>query len=190
MFMKEYNEEGGEQVDISKLRVPKMPFEHYMAANAGLVIVCHDVIVDYNDAALLVQRKIFPAKDIYWPIGGRVQKGMPIEESLKAKVKEECKLDLSDIVELGIARTFWKTDPFGHGRGVDTINFMFYGKGSGTLELNDDHYNAVLVEPEDYTPSVFQQTLHPYVQEIMDKAIPLIKRRVDEDVEKPAPKPI
>jgi len=74
--MKEYHEENGRTVDISKLKAPFMPEKDYIQANKGLVTICHDIILEYNGGALLVTRDNYPAKGLLFPIGGRVKRGM------------------------------------------------------------------------------------------------------------------
>lgn len=172
--MKEYAFEN-RPVDTTRLTAPRMPLADYFIASRSLVIPCHDVVIQYQDGALLVVRDNQPAKGLLFPIGGRIERGIPIEESLRRKVKEECNLDLSDIAELGYARAYFSTDSFGHGRGSDVINFMFYGKGTGELMLDNLHRDPVIVTPEMYTPE-FRQSLHPYVKYMMDKAMVIIKR--------------
>ena len=121
----------------------------------------------------MVLRKGFPVKDILWGIGGGIERGMLIEDSLRKKVKEECNLELEDIKEIGCARTLFETDPFEHGKGTDTINFIYFARGKGELKLNDLHANPTIITPEQYTEE-FKKGLHPYVRDFMDLAIPLI----------------
>lgn len=169
--MKEYTVENGttplEPVSLSQLSAELMSRETYEAAHQGLVILCHDVLIEYENGILLIKRKNFPAKDILWPIGGRVKRGMLTENSLREKVFQECHLELSEIRLLSHARTFFHTAPFGHGRGTDTYNLMYYAKGSGMLKLDAWHEAPTLVSAEQYT-AAFRAGLHPYVQDFMD----------------------
>jgi len=173
--MKEYPIEDGKIVDLTDLKADFMSTPAYIEAHKGLVIPCHDVIIQYEGGALLVMRTDFPAKDILWPIGGRVERGMPIEESLQKKVRKESGLELDELVELGYARTYFRTDPWGHGKGTDTINFMFFAQGKGTFQLDKTVAEPTIVLPDHYT-SEFRQSLHPYVQDFMDLAMPLIQK--------------
>ncbi len=119
----------------------------------------------------MVVRDNVPAKGILWPIGGRIERGVPTEESLRRIVKRETSLDLSGhLSDLGSRRTYFQTDPFGHGHGTDTINERFYGKAEGKLKLDDMHISPILVREEDYTDK-FRLSLHPYVRNFMDLAI-------------------
>lgn len=164
---KEYANENNRPVEISKLTSPLLPKPNYILAHRYLVIPCHDVFIKYHGGILLVMRKNNPAKGIPWPIGGRIERGMSITDSLKAKVKDECGLELSNIAELGYARTFFSTDPFGHGNGTDTINFVFYAFGSGELKLDISHEKPFVMLPEDYPK--MKDDLHPYVADFLKR---------------------
>lgn len=144
-----------------------MPLDVYKQAHEGLVILCHDVFIEFEGAILLVNRDNHPAKDLLWPIGGRVLRGMSVEASLKAKVKEECGLELYDIKELGKARTYFGTEPFGHDKGTDTFNLVYYAKGRGELVLDELHSQPLFVAKEDYSLD-FKEKLSLYVRDFMD----------------------
>lgn len=118
-------------------------------------------------------RKTYPVKDTLWPIGGGVERGMKIEESLRKKVKEECNLKLKNIVEIGYARTLFETDPFGHGKGTDTINFVYLAAGEGKIKLNNLHAKPTIISPKEYTAK-FKKNLHPYVRDFMDLVVLLV----------------
>ena len=175
IFMKEYAEENGKIIDLSNLVVRKIPYERYEDIHKKSIIACHDIAIGYKDGILLVVRDNAPAREELWPIGGRIERGVPIEESLKNKVKEECNLEIKDITFLGIARTCFETDPFGHGRGTDTINLMFFAKGKGELKLDKLHKNPLILKKEEYTEN-FRKNIHPYVKEILDKSIQFLNK--------------
>ena len=167
--MKEYLIEDG-PVDLQALKANYLLDEDYIKAHAALPICCHDVFVHYRGGILLVERKIHPAKGFLWCIGGRLLRGIPTETSLSRRVKGESNLDLIDIVELGTARLFFKTDPFGHGKGTDTPVWVYGAKGEGDINLDDDHKRSIIVTQNIYT-SDFRSRLHPYIQYFMDKAM-------------------
>jgi len=171
--MKEYFFENGHKIEAKKLRVPHIPFDQYKNIHKEIIRPCHDVFIKYGDGVLLVMRKNHPVKGVLWPIGGGVERGMKMEDSLKKKAKEECNLKLKNIIDVGWARTFFETDPFGHGRGTDTINFVYLATGSGKLKLNDFHEKPVIVSRKDYTKS-FRKKLHPYVRDFMDLVMLLL----------------
>jgi ADP-ribose pyrophosphatase YjhB (NUDIX family) len=167
--MKEYKIENGD-VNTKQLEAIKLPEDIYSISHKGLVILCHDVFIEYQKGILLVNRLILPAKDILWPLGGRIERGKSIEESLRKKVYDESKLEIVDITELGHARTYFKTDPFNHGMGTDSLNFVYFAKAKGTLKLDNKHKEPTIIYPHDY-PNI-KNTLHPYVKDFMDLAIP------------------
>ena len=164
--IKEYHFENSHEFDISQLLTARMSKNDYVLAHQSLPMPCHDIMIEYNGGALLVMRKIHPVKDLLWCIGGRVERGLTTEDSLRKKVKEESNLDLENITYLGCARTFWETDPFGHGKGTDTINLMFFGRGKGDLKLDDLQHSSTIIRPGEYNPT-FKASLHPYIQDML-----------------------
>ncbi|MBX2840755.1 MAG: NUDIX domain-containing protein [Flammeovirgaceae bacterium] len=172
--MKEYKIETDQEVDLNILRADKLPLETYEKSHQSLVQFCHDILVEYNGGILLIVRENFPVKDILWSLGGRVERGMSAESSAIKKVKEECNLDIFNIKELGFARTFFHTDPFGHGNGTDTVNVLYFAKAKGDLKLDDLHSQPVILQKEEYTEK-FKKGLHPYMQDFLDKVIPLLE---------------
>lgn len=139
----------------------------YTKAHRSTVILCHDVFIEYQGGILLIYRKNYPAKDILWPLGGRVERGVPVEDSLKKKVKRESNLDLAGLRIVGFSRTFFLTDPFGHNHGTDTFNIVYFGKGVGILELDADHEKPTIIQPHQMQQA--KETLHPYVSHFLGK---------------------
>ena len=166
--MKEYAIENGKEVDLEQLKTGFVKEEDYVIAHKNTVILCHDVLIKYDSGILLVVRDNVPAKDILWPIGGRVLRGVPTEESLRRKVKVECGLDLENIRFVGCGRTIFRTEPFGHGKGTDTLNLMFVADGIGELNLDNLHNQPLIVTTEMYTEE-FKKKLHSYVRDFVDK---------------------
>ena len=171
--MKEYwlNEN---KLDFKVLRSPKMPLRIYSKAHKGLVISCHDIFIEYLGGLLLVRRESAPARGLFWPIGGRIKRGFSVEDSLKLKVKEECNLNLDKITELGHARWYSNSEPFGHKKGTDAVSFVYFAKGSGKLKLNKLHSNALIIMPKDYNK--FRRSLNNYVRDYMDIAMRHLKQ--------------
>ena len=170
--MKEYLLEAGEEVDLEKLKSGFAPKEEFVAAHRNLPIVCHDVFIEYQGGILTVVRDNEPMKGERWILGGRIQRGMPIEESLRDKVRKECGLDLHDIKYLGAARVFQRADPFGHGRGADNPVFVYFARGEGEIKLDPLHKDPKIITKDDYKK--IRTSLHPYIQDFMDKAMKLL----------------
>ncbi|MFH1840233.1 MAG: hypothetical protein ABH849_03730 [Nanoarchaeota archaeon] len=160
-------------VDYSNLRASFLHEKDYSIAHKNLVIPCHDIMIEYQSGILLVERCRPPAKGQLYPIGGRIQRGISTYSSLEIKALEECNLELTDVRQVGLVRTFFSEDPFNHGRGTDTIVIMYVGKGYGKLRLDENHQKPVIVTPLKYTLE-FRRSLHPYVLDFMDIAIELV----------------
>lgn len=168
--MKEFPYEAGEKVALEKLEAGFLSKQVYEQAHEHLVQFCHDILVEYQGKLLLVKRINAPAENVWWSLGGRVKRGVPTELSAKLKVKEECGLEITKITFIDFARTYFQTDPFGHGKGTDTVNALYYAKAEGVLSLDDLHTSPLLLEKESYTPE-FRAELHPYMQHFMDLCI-------------------
>ncbi len=174
MEYKEYAYENGEPVDVTKLRAGFMEQKDYQEAHKNLPILCHDIMINYRGGILLVVRDAVPAKDILWCLGGRVLRGMPLEESLRQRVRGGCGLELKDLEMLGIIRHYWTTDPFGHGRGSDTPSILFYGLSEGEIALDKFHKEPKIITPSEYTES-FRNSLHPFIRDALDEVMPKLK---------------
>ncbi len=177
--MNEYLFENGAVVDATKLTAEFMSKEDYAKAHAHLPIVCHDVAIFYHGSVLLVRRDNLPAKGEWFVIGGRVERGVMIEDSLRRKVKAECGLEIVDVELLGVARTLFATDPFGHGKGTDTISLMYCARGRGVLKLDNFHSQPRLLKEEEFTEEV-KKELPPYIIEILEKAFAAMKMKGNE----------
>lgn len=174
-MVKEYAIENGKEVDITALRSGFVEREIFVKNHQTSVIPCHDAFIHYDGGILLVTRDNVPAKDILWPVGGKILRGVNTEESLKEKVRAECGLEIKNLEDLGTGRTFFETDPFGHGKGTDTINSAYFAEGEGLISLDNLHKGPRIIRPEDYTES-FRASLHPYVRDFMDICIEKLKR--------------
>ncbi len=169
----EYAIENGKPISLKKLQ-PNflMPKKDYAKAHQNLPILTHDIAINVNNSILLLFRDNVPEKAGYWVVGGRVNRGISLTESIKKKVKEECDLNVNNIIPLGYSRTFFETDPFGHGKGTDTLNLMFYAEGKGQIKLDPLHSKTLLITKQNY--NLYKPSLHPAVQEILEKALQLI----------------
>lgn len=168
--MKSYAIENG-IVDLALLKADLMPLDSYKEAHQALVISCHDIMVflEEKKSWLLIHRNNKPATDILWPLGGRIIRGMATLDSAIQKVREESQLEITDIEEVGYARTFFQTDPFGHGHGTDTLNVLLVARAKGEISLNALHESPTFIGRNDFTPE-FQEKLHPYVKDFFDLA--------------------
>ncbi len=170
--MRDYAEEQG-SFNLHPLVSGIINKEEYARIHGASIIACHDIFIEYKGGILLVQRDNIPAKGYLWPVGGRIQRGIPTEESLRKKAFAECNLNITDLTYLGTGRTLFPTDPFGHGKGTDTLNIVYFGRGKGTLKLDKMHTSPILCTSQNYPQ--LRKALHPYVQEFMDQAVRLLK---------------
>lgn len=167
--MNEYALENNHEINLSDLQTGFVPDEAFSTAHQTMCFACHDVLVRVDNKYLLVNRDNVPAKDILWPLGGRVARGVPAEVSLRDKVRKEAGMELGTIRFLGVARTFFDTDPWGHGKGTDTLNLMYVADGQGNIQLDQLHSEPHWVSRDEF--QTIQASLHPYVVEIFEKAL-------------------
>ena len=157
------------------LKSPGMAKGIYKKSHEGLVIPCHDVFINYRGGLLLVTRDRSPARGLLWPIGGRIKRGLSLEESIRQKAREECNLKLGKLIELGCARVYANSDPFDHGKGTDNIAFIYFAKGYGKLKLDGLHSKPMIISPIEYTRK-FRDSISPYVRDFMDIAMKKLSR--------------
>jgi len=171
--MREYFFENNRAVDLNLLESPRMPKDAYAVSHEGLPIACHDVFIQYKGGILLVVRDNHPFKGEMWCLGGRSERGIETEDSLKVLIRKETNLELEDITFLDSIRVFAQTDPFGHGGGSDHPAVVYFARGGGSLKLDELHEDPRIVTPSEY-PGL-RDNLHPYIRDFMDISIPLIK---------------
>jgi ADP-ribose pyrophosphatase YjhB (NUDIX family) len=167
--MNEYTEENGHKIVAAELQTGFIPDEEYSTAHRTMCFACHDVLVHSNGKFLLVNRDNVPAKDILWPLGGRVMRGVSAEESLRNKVRKEAGIELTNIRFLGVARTLFETDPWAHDKGTDTLNLMYMADGESDIALDQLHSEPRWINAEEF--KTLRPTLHPYVIEMFEKAL-------------------
>ena len=167
--MNEYAFENNHEVVVSSLQTGFVPDDEFSVAHRTMCFVCHDVLIHVNGKYLLVTRDNNPGKGILWPLGGRVLRGVAAEESLRDKVRKEAGMELANIRFLGVARTLFETDPWGHSRGTDTLNLMYVADGKGEVKLDHLHFEPRWID--EIEARTLRDSLHPYVVEMIDKAI-------------------
>jgi len=169
MLLREYNIEDGNEVDLNGLKSNRMSLPDYILSHRSLPMPCHDAFIRYQGGILLVTRDNPPHKNELWPFGGRIERGMKTEDSLKTVIKRESGLELEDIALIGCIRIFAGTDPFGHGKGTDCPAFVYSATGKGDLKLDSLHRNPRIITHNAY-PKI-RSSLHPYVRDFMDLLI-------------------
>jgi hypothetical protein len=153
-----------------------IPRDLFERVHANTVMACHDVIIQYAGGALLVKREEAPGRGMLWPIGGRIARGKNTEESLRDKVREECGLELSDIVFLDATRVLLESEPFGHGKGYDAIGLRYFAIGKGNIRLNNLHSDPVIIMPQDINDRTMRELgLHAYVRDFLTICLPYLQ---------------
>lgn len=168
MDYKEYNIEDKKSVNLESLKAGFISKEDYAKAHQNTIIVCADIMIWYNGGFLLVKRDNVPALGEIWCLGGRMQRGIPLEENVKIKAMAECGLSLKNISLLNVSRSYWATDPFGHGKGTDTITFVYYAEGFGDLKLDNLHSNPLIIDYNQFIE--IKNSLHPQMIDFLELA--------------------
>jgi ADP-ribose pyrophosphatase YjhB (NUDIX family) len=169
MEFREYAVEDGKNVDIKRLQTGFVEPSLFSEIHKNTALLTVDVLIKYQGGWLLVHRDNVPAKGEYFPVGGRVKKGIPILEAIKNKAREECGLALEQIRCIGVSRQMFQTDPFGHEKGTDTTSIMFIAIGSGNITLDKHHDNYLLVDEDKFEE--IKDNLHPYVRDFLITAL-------------------
>lgn len=127
-----------------------IPSSLYSEIHRTMPIVCVDVVLYTDKQVLMIKRKREPANNEYWFPGGRLLKGECLKEAAHRIVKSETGLSLRDPILLGHGETRFERDPFGHGAGTHTINFIFVSRVGAmnlmAVTLDDNHSEAVFLD--------------------------------------------
>ncbi|MBI2498957.1 NUDIX hydrolase [Candidatus Woesearchaeota archaeon] len=151
--------------------------ELYSEIHRLMPLVCVDGYVMTKNGVLLVKRKEEPAKDLWWPLGGRRPRGSKSDDAIKVIARRETGLDVEIVAKLGVEDTLFDTEPewLNHGEGTDTTNTVYALRlVNPTLELDFDRTisGARIITVEEY----FQKekgTFHSYVDEYLPKVFGL-----------------
>lgn len=159
----------------------------YADGRQVLVRSCHDALVSYPNeegekGILLIRREAEPVNGYLWPLGGFFDRGVSSIKSLASRIKHESGLDIDEdsLIILGQARMMWNTTPHKEAKekglplGIDDMGLLYYGEGCGNLNMDKLQDVTAIVTPKIYTTD-FRESLHPYVQLGMDRAIELIR---------------
>lgn len=84
-----------------------IPEELFIDAINNFPILCVDILVSYQGKYVLIKRNEEPMKDVYWVIGGRVNRNETLKNAVKRKLSEElAPLDAFDIHTLRMIGTY------------------------------------------------------------------------------------
>jgi len=180
-MVKEFDIVSGKKVELDKLKSKDfIPDNIFQEIHKNLVVFTSDVLVYYKNGFLLMKRTKKPLMGEYFFCGGRVQKGVPLKEFLRKKIKEECGLSVGSMVFLFASREFYEEDPFEHGKGTDTCGFKYLAIGKGEINLDKNHGSYIIIKPEEY-PSM-RSSLVPLVREAIDIAIKYLEKAKEENI--------
>jgi ADP-ribose pyrophosphatase YjhB (NUDIX family) len=165
-----YQEFTEPNTDLSLVHSDFIDQDLYESIHKNSIITCQDVFIKHTNNGVtgfvLLKRRNHPAKGVLWPVGGRILRGVEGKEALAKKALDECGLTIKNITFLSVARTIFSTDPFGHGKGTDTLNLIYTADGTGELTPNKDHELPHIVTKENYKE--IQDALDPYVRTYLD----------------------
>lgn len=162
-----------EGTDLKRLQIPLDNHE-----NVG-IRPCHDMYVDVDYKGILTMvRDRKPAFGERWPIGGAIYRGFSTRDSIEKAVERECGLHtVGTAIMLGSARLVSNYSRNDLAAGLDSTAWVFYVKGEGELNLDEDHKNPMFTKSEDLTND-FLDSLHPYVKDFLPKAVEISARKV------------
>ena len=103
-----------------------IPQNKYCEILEAVPICCVDVLICHGGKVLLLRRKNKPAKEEWWPPGGRVHKHELLESAAVRKSYEETGLRVDIKSKIGVYETMFNDGPFSDLKGgVHTINICF-----------------------------------------------------------------
>lgn len=103
-------------------------------------------------------------KGQWWFPGGRLCRNEKLKDAVKRIVKGETSLSVCRTTLLGFDETEFEMDPFGHGQGTHTVNFV-YATNASEMELmrivlDENHTAHSLFTYEE----IYASAMHPYVK--------------------------
>ena len=91
-----------------------------------LPILCVDVLVRYEGKYLLIRRTEEPVKDVFWVIGGRVNKGEDLRSAALRKIREETGLAPFEMEMIGVYEDTYEESSLGRIEGgYHTVAVVF-----------------------------------------------------------------
>lgn len=116
-----------------------IPTKHYKEIIKVLPILCVDIIIQNKKGEyLLVRRTNEPLKGEWWVVGGRVQKGECLTETVIRKVKEEIGLDIADSRPVGYFEEVFNVELFGDPVEYHGFSVVFLVKIEDDQKINLD----------------------------------------------------
>ena len=105
-----------------------IPDNEYKEIITKTTVLCIDVILRHKDKVLLVKRTEEPCKGVYWPVGGRVQKGETVDATARRKIKEEIGIDFKGtLIPIGFYEDTYSENSFENNTEYSTFSLVFVG---------------------------------------------------------------
>ena len=147
-----------------------IPQDTYQVIHRLVPLACSDIVVLCGSETLLLLRNKEPLKGEWFIPGGRILKGEKAEDAAIRKVWEECGLNpIQPLKLLGVEEIILKKDPFGHGKGTHTVNFIYAAHvAPGSNVKIDEHQNAFRWVS---CAMIGTLGLHPYVVRNVGRAL-------------------
>jgi colanic acid biosynthesis protein WcaH len=116
----------GENKEMIKIMF--IPSEEYKDIITKTTVLCIDVILRHKNKVLLVKRTEEPCKGVYWPVGGRVQKGETVDATARRKIKEEIGIEFKGpLIPIGYYEDTYSENSFENNTEYSTFSLVFVG---------------------------------------------------------------
>lgn len=155
----------------------RIPEELYAKFHQSMPIICVDIVVTYDGKILLIKRSREPEKNKWWFPGGRLLRDEDLLAAVPRIVKLEIGLNLKNApVPLGFAETKFLEDPFSHGGGTHTINFV-YLVNVAELDMLDIVLDQYHTDYRSYSLSeIYVGDFHHYVKRFVAISEPFVSK--------------
>ena len=141
-----------------------IPTEMYSMIHKTMPIVCVDCIVYVDNKILMIKRTQEPMSGAWWFPGGRLMRNESLKSAAARVVKGETGINISRTIYIGHDETEFRTDPFGHGQGTHTVNFVYASNASELavmrVVLDDNHIAHSLFTHDE----IYKSNMHPYIK--------------------------
>lgn len=148
----------------------------YSEIHRLMPIVCVDCVVGHEGKLLLVKRKKEPMKGNWWFPGGRLFRNERLEQAAHRIVRSETGVDIHRPIYLGYDETEFEMDPFGHGEGTHTVNFVYVSNVSHLsmmrVVLDNDHIAYSMFTPGE----IYRGNMHSYIKRFTALAEGILRR--------------
>ena len=110
------------------IKIMFIPSEEYKDIITKTTVLCIDVILRHKNKVLLVKRTEEPCKGVYWPVGGRVQKGETVDATARRKILEEIGIEFKGtLIPIGFYEDTYSENSFEKKTAYSTFSLVFVG---------------------------------------------------------------